>query len=250
MVEGQSPAGPASDVDDEVYAGISETARTLFAAGDTRATLDRLTALAIAGIDGCDHAGVFVVKDGRVTAPAATGPVAVELDALQRRLGEGPCLDAITDGGVVYAGDLTDPTPWAVWAPAAVQVGVRSSFSVALQADGQRGALNCYGELPHAFGTLDRGKATVLATLAGLALGAADDKQQSLLRASNLEAALVARELIGQAQGIVMARERITAEQAFDVLRRASQHLNIKLREVAQDVVDTGEVPTTRGPKG
>lgn len=228
---------------DDAYATISETAQALFAAGDVRATLDRLVTLAAAGIDGCDHAGVFVVEGDRVTAPAATGPVAVEIDALQQQLNEGPCLDAITDGGVVYASDLTDSTPWPVWASAAVAAGVRSSLSVALRTNEQRGALNCYGTLPHAFGTLDLGKATVLATLAGLALGAADDKQQSDRFASNLEAALVTRELIGQAQGIVMARERITADQAFDVLRRASQHLNMKLRAVAQDVVDTGEIP-------
>jgi AmiR/NasT family two-component response regulator len=56
--------------------------------------------------------------------------------------------------------------------------------------------------------------------------------------------ALGTRELIGQAQGILMEREHITSQQAFDILRRASQHLNIKLREVAQDLVDTGERPS------
>ncbi len=59
----------------------------------------------------------------------------------------------------------------------------------------------------------------------------------------------VERELIGQAQGILMERERITADQAFDVLRRASQHLNVKLREIATRLVESGESPTT-GPAG
>jgi AmiR/NasT family two-component response regulator len=63
-----------------------------------------------------------------------------------------------------------------------------------------------------------------------------------------LQAALSTREVIGQAQGILMERERISATQAFDVLRRASQHLNRKLRDVAQDLVDTGDEPDT-GPK-
>jgi len=60
---------------------------------------------------------------------------------------------------------------------------------------------------------------------------------------ANLHAALSSRETIGEAMGILMERERITAHQAFDILRRASQHLNVKLREVAQNLIDTGEDP-------
>ncbi len=61
----------------------------------------------------------------------------------------------------------------------------------------------------------------------------------------NLYDALGTRELFGQAQGILIEGERITGDQAFDVLRRASQHLNIKVREVARTLVDTGETPPT-----
>jgi AmiR/NasT family two-component response regulator len=64
-------------------------------------------------------------------------------------------------------------------------------------------------------------------------------------RADTLQTALNTRETIGEALGILMERERISADQAFDILRRASQHLNIKLREVAQDLVDTGKDPDT-----
>jgi AmiR/NasT family two-component response regulator len=56
---------------------------------------------------------------------------------------------------------------------------------------------------------------------------------------------LATREVIGQAQGILIERKRTTADQAFDVLRRASQHLNLKVRDVAQTLVDTGEDPGT-----
>lgn len=237
---------PANDGTDEVPAGVSQTARFLFAAGDVPATLRRLVAFATASIEGCDYAGLFGVEGERVVALASTGPVAAELDALQQQLGEGPCLDAIAGGTVIYAGDLTDTTPWPVWAPAAVRAGVRSSLSLSTDTDGSRGALNCYSSWPHAFGALDRGKALVLATLGGLALAAADEKDQATARADNLAAALITREVIGQAQGILMERERISADQAFDVLRKASQHLNVKLRDVAQDVVDTGINPPTR----
>jgi AmiR/NasT family two-component response regulator len=85
----------------------------------------------------------------------------------------------------------------------------------------------------------------VLAGLAGLALGLAEAHEEQVRRAENLRHALVTRELIGQAQGILMERERITSEQAFEILRAASQNLNTKLWEVAQDLVETGERPQT-----
>jgi AmiR/NasT family two-component response regulator len=84
-----------------------------------------------------------------------------------------------------------------------------------------------------------------LASLAGQALIVAHSHEDEERRAESLHHALATREIIGEAMGILMERERITAERAFDVLRRASQHLNIKLREVAQNLVDTGENPDT-----
>ena len=84
--------------------------------------------------------------------------------------------------------------------------------------------------------------------MAGLAVSVAHSHEDEERRADNLNAALATREVIGQAQGILMERERISAAQAFDILRRASQHLNRKLRDVAQDLVDTGERPETGQP--
>ncbi|MGH9103155.1 MAG: ANTAR domain-containing protein, partial [Acidimicrobiales bacterium] len=107
------------------------------------------------------------------------------------------------------------------------------------------GALNCYGRYPRAFGALDRAKGLLLATLAGLALDQAQVREAEERRAEHLTRAVASRELIGQAQGILMERERVSADQAFDILRRASQHLNLKLADVARDLVATGESPST-----
>ena len=85
----------------------------------------------------------------------------------------------------------------------------------------------------------------LLATMAGMAFSSVRTHEAEERRAANLQAALATREMIGQAQGILMERERITPDQAFDILRRASQHLNIKLRDIAQNLVDTGERPDT-----
>ncbi len=81
--------------------------------------------------------------------------------------------------------------------------------------------------------------------MAGLALSAAEAHEDE--SRDTIQAALATREMIGQAQGILMERERITADQAYDILRRASQHLDTKIRDVAQTLVDTGQSPQT-GP--
>ena len=114
---------------------------------------------------------------------------------------------------------------------------------------GRPSALNLYSRLPAAFGATDRAQGQLFATLARLALDFAEERASDERRTGNLIEALRTRELVGQAQGILMERERITADQAFDVLRRASQHMNIKLREVAATLVETGESPET-GPAG
>jgi ANTAR domain/GAF domain len=240
--------GEATSADPSI--GLPEVARSLLADGSVDTTLARIVATAVDTIDGCDSAGLFVVQDGDVTAPAAEGALAARLDVLQRELNEGPCLDAIGQIGSIYAEDLAEPSPWPAFARAAVEAGVRSSLSVHVAAGDAPGALNCYAAYPRAFGATDRAKALMLAVLAGVALSAAEARQAEDARIANLEAALISRNLIGQAQGILMERERITADQAFDILRRASQHLNIKLRDVAQRLVETGEGPRRRPSPG
>jgi hypothetical protein len=121
---------------------------------------------------------------------------------------------------------------------------------VVCQRDALR-TLNLYAVLPRAYGVIDRTKALIFAAPAGIALGAAEAREDAALsldvelhRIDDLIAALGTREIIGQAEGILIERERITADQAFQVLRKASQHLNVKLREVARYVVETGEIPS------
>ena len=231
----------------ELNVSLSQVARTLFLAGSTEATLQAVVDLAVASIEGCDFAGIFLVVDDQVTTPVHTDPMVVQIDSLQRETGEGPCLNAIAQGSTFYAEDLADDTHWTTFGPQAVAAGVRCILALRLSANGTIGALNFYARYPGAFGATDRAKGVIFATLAGLALGGAQAHESDDRRADNLHQALATRELIGQAQGILMERERITPDQAFDILLRASQHLNVKLREVAQELIDTGTIPDT-GP--
>jgi hypothetical protein len=241
----------AFSVDRESFAAFtrefSETARTLFSAGGVSDTLAQIVELSVALIEGCDYAGLFLVDGDAVSTPVLTDQIVQLIDDLQRQSGAGPCLDAITRQLIFYSVDLVGEQRWPDFASSASANGIRSVLALPLSVNGTVGALNLYARYPDAFGVLDRGRATLLASLAGLALLAARSHEDEDRLADNLHAALGTRELIGQAEGILMQRERITGEQAFDILRRASQHLNLKLREVAQNLVETGEGPDT-GP--
>jgi hypothetical protein len=229
----------------EFTVGLSETARMLFSAGSVAATLSRVVELSVSTIEGCDFAGLFISTGEAVTSPVQTDIAVDEIDALQLQTGEGPCLDAVAHQLMFYADDLHTDLRWPHFADLATTAGLRSVLALPLGVNDGNGALNLYARYPAAFGVVDRGKGVILASLAGLALSLAHEHEDEERLEANLLSALTSRELIGQAEGILMERERITADQAFDVLRRASQHLNLKLREVAQTLVDTGVWPDT-----
>jgi len=232
------------DASRELEATIAEVALALFSPGTVAGTLQQIVELAVLTVDGCDAAGICLVDGEQVTTPTHSDPMVVELDRLQFQTNEGPCLDAISIGGALYAADLADDPRWPHFGPAATATGIRSLLALPLSTE-RPSSLNLYARLPAAFGATDRAKGHIFATLAGLALGSAFHREDDEKKDANFDEALRTRELIGQAQGILMERERITADQAFDVLRRASQYLNVKLKEVAQTLVETGETPPT-----
>lgn len=236
---------------DDLAAAFAGIARALYSAHTVEATLRRIVALSVATVDGCSGAGISFVQGDEIVTPVWTEPKVLEVDTMQYTTGQGPCLDAIAHREVLYADDLLTDPRWPRFGPMAAQAGMRSLLSFCLFGEATLGALNLYSRLPRAFGATGRAEALIFATHAGVALAAAVELEQAnealaveIKRLRDLHGALASREVIGQAEGILMQRELITPDQAFDLLRRASQLLNVKLREVAQYVVDTGEVPS------
>jgi hypothetical protein len=226
----------------DLEASLSDVAVQLFAPGSVADTLQHIVDLAERAVDGCDAAGVLVIQDGRVSTAAASSSIVKELDQLQIGANEGPCLDASTNGVVLYAEDLAGDRRWPTFCRHAAAAGIMSVIAFPLSPD-RSSALNLYARRPRAFGEADRAQGQLFATLARLAFDSAKVRAADDARAANLVDAIRTRELIGQAQGILMERERITGEEAFDLLRRASQRMNIKLRQVAETLVETGQAP-------
>ncbi len=189
--------------------------------------------------------GIFLFDGDVVVTPAYTDPIVTEADSLQHLSGEGPCLDAITHrAGLLRRGSEHRPSVARLRIAGGDNRYPRRAGPSPLSRGRTAARVNLYARFPSAFGVVDRAKSRhpLLAGEPG-PLRVAYSHEDEERRAAGFAAALRTREVIGEALGILMERERISANQAFDILRRASQHLNIKLRDIAQDLVDTGENP-------
>ncbi|WP_226913245.1 GAF and ANTAR domain-containing protein [Gephyromycinifex aptenodytis] len=186
---------------------------------------------------GCDVGGVMLVVKGKVESAYVTNEIVERADALQLRTGDGPCLEAIEERETFTIVDTTTETRWPLWCAGVAELGIRSVLSVQLQTErGVLGALNLYSYEPNSFGRDDAWLGTILASHASIALAAGKERAE-------LRQAIDGRHVIGMAQGILMERFTLGEAQAFAVLRRYSQDRNIKLREVAQQVVNSRTLP-------
>ncbi len=224
-------------MDEEFAADFALMAMRLHEEPSVEQTVERVLEFARAAV-GCGHAGVMFVHGGKtIETAAATDPLVEKADQLQVECGEGPCLSAIFEQDSFYVPDTAVDSLWPAWSRRVAELGLRSVLSIRLfTGDSTIGALNLFEAEPDRFDADDEAVAHVLARHASIALASA--KQES-----NLWQAIDARKLIGQAQGILMERFDLDADRAFGVLRRYSQDHNIKLREVAQRLIDTRKLP-------
>ena len=200
-------------------------------------TVDRVLDFARSAVD-CSHAAVvFVHAKQRIETVASTDPVLARLHDTQMDLHEGPDLSIVTDKSSVMVHDTHHEDRWPSWASAAAETGFRSMMGVRLYTSQRTiGSLNLYHSRPHHFSAADLQVAHVLARHAAIAMSRVQESD-------HLWRAIDARKLIGQAQGILMERYDLDDDHAFEVLRRYSQNSNVKLRDVAQMVVDTRQLP-------
>jgi GAF domain-containing protein len=212
------------------------------------ATLDHTATLARDVIPAADYAAVTTLGDGRPETIVATDPVIEIVDQVQYDFESGPCLDAYRSGGVFRIDDTEDEERWPEFARAAAARGIRSTLSLPLMADGEGiGALNLYSRTVRAFSPADEVHARRFSEPAAVVVANAHLFWECRRLAGNLEAAMASRAVIEQAKGILMAQRGLDADGAFDLLRRASQSENVKLREVARRLVGTVAGP---GPGG
>ena len=187
-----------------------------------------------------DGVSVTVVRNSRYDSAVYTNDMTRRVDNWQYATREGPCLCAIEDRSMKHVPSLVDDSRWKDFTAMAIQEGVYGVLALPLMPLGDPiGALNIYTSKPYAFKDEDIRTATLFAEQAAIVIANSVAYSTAIMKNGHLTTALETRELIGQAKGILMERERCTPERAFEILRDVSQRSNRKLHDVARDVVDS-----------
>ncbi|MFH8498941.1 GAF and ANTAR domain-containing protein [Streptomyces coeruleorubidus] len=217
---------------------------------DTESLEDFLQSLADAALEltRAEGAGVTIERDHRPLTVASAGPPALKLDEKQYGQDDGPCLHSARTGEEVAVEDMLRETRWGDYPAYAVACGIRSSLSLPISARTHTtGALNLYAGPPQAFKDADLSALRSLAAQATGAIALAQRIADAQEFAEQMQAAMQSRGVIDQALGVVMGQRRCTADEAFGILRSASQHRNIKLRDLCTELITnlTGQPPTS-----
>jgi GAF domain-containing protein len=220
---------------------LGELARQLQDEKDVEHTLGAIVHAATDTVPGAEYASISSVLNRReLHTRAATAELPRRVDQAQYDTGQGPCLDSLYEHRSVRLSDLRTERRWPEFAARARDLGVGSMLSVQLYVTGENlGALNLHSSRPQAFDDESEQVALLFATHASVAMADAETEE-------HLNTAVVSRDLIGQAKGILIERYKITGHEAFRLLVVASQTTNIKLIEIARHLVETGELAAAR----
>jgi hypothetical protein len=204
-----------------------------------------VVALAKATIGGADGVSVSLRRHGRLATVAASDQTILDMDAGQYATGEGPCVDASVEGRWFHVEYLGDEERWPAFIPRAKKLGINAILSSPLLAEERPvGALNIYSRTAAAFAPKDQELASIFATETSIILrdaGVAISDEQLTRR---IQEAMVSREIISLARGIIMGRDRCSSDDAFAALRRISQETNAPLRDCAAEIViSTQDLP-------
>ena len=203
-------------------------------------TIDAVVQFALQALS-CTYAGVALYARGSQPEVAAvTDPVVADVYTLQISNQQGPLVTALRDRQTILIRDTLTDDRWPEWAEKVAALGVRSVLDVPLTTGhGARatvGVLGLYSAIPDAFSQDDEAIAHILARHASVAVASARHEE-------TMAQAVDARKLVGQAMGILMERFDVDGDRAFAILKRYSQDTNTKLRDVAQQLIDTRRLP-------
>jgi transcriptional regulator with GAF, ATPase, and Fis domain len=219
-------------------AGREALRRFLAGEDDLTGMHTKIALIATETVPGCDLASISMLRGGKAVTPAFTSKTALLLDEVQYKSGDGPCLAAIRHRGLEHVSTTSDDR-WPAFVSAASKHGVRATMSVPLgNHEMVVGALNLYSETERVFDAEARQVACRFADQLGVAVASATRYAESFQLAQQLQQAMESRAVIEQAKGILMAVQRCSADAAFNILVRASQNQNRKLRAIAMEIVE------------
>lgn len=222
----------------EVASVLAQLGGVLLSTETIQTSVELVTKLAAETIPATAGAGVSLMDSRGQRTAAASNTFVAEVDALQYTFNSGPCLTAWRDQAPVRVDDIALESRWPQWTAAAAALGIQAMLSVPLLSTGRSvGAIKVYSRIrdaydvraEHVLGLFAEQAAALLANMVALS----DARQLS----SQLTDALANRDDIGQAKGILMARGAQDDEQAFAMLMAAARRSNVKLHDVAQQLI-------------
>ena len=235
--------------EDPLARSLAALSRFFVGDGTLKETLDRVANLAQEAVPATDMAGLTMVVEGRARTAVFTDDEAPEIDSAQYETGIGPCLDAFRHQEVFRIDDTTKDERWAPFSEAAAAHGIRSTVSLPLIANHEGvGALNFYSRSAAAFTDEDVEVGARYATQAAIVLANSQAYWDAYQLSQDLATAMRSRAVIEQAKGILMGAQRCSPDEAFQILVRASQRENRKLRDIAEELVS--KVEQGKPPKG
>jgi GAF domain-containing protein len=249
LASGYSAFGPDQGEDGDRMPQLTklheDLARIVVADRDLNDVLAEVTTIARRAMPGCDAASITLIRGEKAYTAAHDGQMALDADEMQYERGYGPCLDAGRAGQVFLVEDMAVEDRWPDYARHAAANGVGSSLSVPLPFQSATiGALNSYAAKTHAFGEEERALAEDVASWIAVAVGNADAAVTTRGELAQLRTAMLSRAVIEQAKGRLMERHGIDEDAAFTLLTHTSQNSNVKLRDVAAEIVRTGRLPS------
>jgi hypothetical protein len=193
-----------------------------------------LTGLAGTGIE----CAVTLKRHRHTTTVAGSSPRAVELDHIEQRVGDGPCIRALSTMAPELLNDVNTDQRWPEYQRRLAAEGVYSTVGVPLDiGEGASAALNFFGPAPGVFTAELFDRAVEFGALASRTLHLSVRMGAAQTRAQNLEAAMQSRTAIDVACGVIMAQNRCSQKEAMDILAKVSSNRNQKLRDVAMELL-------------
>lgn len=225
---------------EELSQSLTKISGVLLSEERLEAVLELCVSLTLQTLPNASGVSVTLMRDGRFETAVYSDEITKRVDEWQYATSEGPCLTAAKDGAHQVVHDLAADTQWPSFATMAISEGISSVLAVPFVPMGEPiGTLNIYADKVGAFDEDDLEVASLFAQKAAIVIANSVAYSSAQLTNGHLRAALESRELIGQAKGILMEREKCSADEAFGILRGVSQRTNRKLRDVAQGVVDS-----------
>jgi len=224
----------------ELAALLDQLGSVLLSTETIGTTIELVTLLASETIPATAGAGLTLVDSQGKRSMAASNPLVRQADLMQYELDQGPCLTAWGDQATVRIDDVPTETRWRRWCAAAAALGLRSMLSVPLVAGGNpTGAIKVYSHQRHAYDAHAERVLSLFARQAAILLANSRALTDARDASGHLTAALLNRDIIGQAKGVLIAQGAPDEQAAFTMLAAASQRSNLKLSEVARQLVES-----------